>query len=402
LQDDRDGVEDEGENFSKYLMDRVRQLEERLESIEEDKRKVLHEKRDAENKKMKFQREVRRLRSEIERLKSPPLVVGEVEEILDDDKAVINSSTGPKFMVESPSEQDLTPGSRVAMNQQTLGIVEQLTRPKDPSVHGMEVIDDLEVDYSNIGGLDSQIQELRETVELPLTKPERFDEVGVDPPKGILLYGPPGTGKTLMAKAVASQTDASFIRVVGSELVQKYIGEGARLVREVFDLAREKDQAIIFIDELDAVGAERQQASTTGDREVQRTLMQLLSELDGFDPRGDVKVVGATNRHDILDPALLRPGRFDRLIEVPLPEEMGREEILKIHTRGLNLADDVDLGSVAEFAEGASGADMRAIAMEAGMLAIRKDKDEVDTECMMEALEKVNESSVDGSGVMYV
>lgn len=402
MPNEKEGVESEGENFSKYLMDRVRQLEDRLETIEETKRRVLHEKRDAENKKMKFQREVRRLRSEVERLKSPPLVVGEVDEVLDDGKAVINSSTGPRFMVESPSELGLKPGVRVAMNQQTLGIVNVLSAPKDPSVHGMEVIESLDTGYENIGGLESQIQELRETVELPLTSPERFEEVGVKPPRGVLLYGPPGTGKTLMAKAVAGQTDSAFIRVIGSELVQKYIGEGARLVREVFEMARERSPSIIFIDELDAVGAERQQASTTGDREVQRTLMQLLNELDGFDPRGDVRVIAATNRYDILDPALLRPGRFDRLIEVPVPGREGREEILRIHTRGMKLTDDVDLSPIAEATEGASGAELRAIAVEAGMLAIREGREEVGRECIGRAVDKVTNSTVDGTGVMYV
>ncbi len=189
---------------------------------------------------------------------------------------------------------------------------------------------------------------------------------------------------------------------MGSELVQKYIGEGARLVREVFEMARERSPSIVFIDELDAVGAERQQASTTGDREVQRTLMQLLSELDGFDPRGDVRIIGATNRYDILDPAILRPGRFDRLIEVPVPELEGREEILRIHTRGMKLADDVTLAPIAEETVGASGAELRAIAVEAGMLAIREGRDEVDRDCIERAVEKVTNSSVDGTGVMYV
>lgn len=402
MPNERDGVEDEGDSFSKYLMDRVRQLEERIETVEETKRRVLHEKRDAENKKMKFQREVRRLRSEIERLKSPPLVVGEVDEVMDDGRVVVNSSTGPKFMVEEAEDMDLKPGGRVAMNQQTLGIVKSLSSPKDPSVHGMEVVEEIEVGYGDVGGLDRQIQELKETVELPLVSPEKFDGVGVEAPNGVLLFGPPGTGKTLLAKAVAGQTESTFLRVVGSELVQKFIGEGARLVREVFEMAREKSPSIIFIDELDAVAAERQQASTTGDREVQRTLMQLLNELDGFDPRGEVKVVGATNRHDILDPALLRPGRFDRLIEVPKPDMEGRVEILKIHMEDMNISEEVDVERIAESTEGASGADLRAIAMESGMLAVREEREKVDPSCVRRAVEKVTSSSKDGSGVMYV
>ncbi len=225
--------------------------------------------------------------------------------------------------------------------------------------------------------------------ELPLIKPEMFAKVGIEPPRGVLLHGPPGSGKTLLAKAVAQRTNATFIRVVGSELVQKYIGEGARLVRELFEMAREKSPSIIFVDELDAIGAKRLESATSGDREVQRTLMQLLAEMDGFDARGNVRIIGATNRLDILDPALLRPGRFDRLIEVTLPDSDARAEILKIHTKGMNLADDVKLEQMASIAEGLSGADLKAIVMEAGMFAIRLGKDIVTMSDFEEAVKKV-------------
>ena len=214
--------------------------------------------------------------------------------------------------------------------------------PLDPVVTGAEIIDKPNITYDDIGGLSKQMLELREAVEDPLNRPELYKKVGIEPPKGVLLVGPPGTGKTLMAKAVANATKATFIRLVGSELVQKYIGEGARLVRELFELAKEKAPSIVFIDELDSVGAKRADVATSGDREVQRTLMQLLSELDGFTPTGDVKIIGATNRPDILDDALLRPGRFDRIIEVGLPDVEGRQQIFKIHLAHMNVSKKVD------------------------------------------------------------
>ncbi len=271
--------------------------------------------------------------------------------------------------------------------------------------------------YGDIGGLDKQIKEVREAVELPLVNKEIFERIGVVPPKGVLLYGPPGTGKTLIAKAVAHETNARFMRVVGSELVQKYIGEGARLVRELFDLAKkggEEDAGkkegeiaptIIFIDEIDAVGASRTEANTSGDREVQRTLMQLLAEMDGFDNRGNVKIIGATNRIDILDPALLRPGRFDRIIRIPLPSEDGRLSILKVHCRSLTVDDAVELRKVAQMTEGKNGADLRAICMEAGMFAIRKERSAIQQEDFEAAIAKVSHDftnvPVDIEGVMF-
>jgi proteasome regulatory subunit len=231
--------------------------------------------------------------------------------------------------------------------------------------------------------------EVRETVELPLLKPELFKRVGIDPPKGVLLYGPPGTGKTLVAKAVAHETDATFIRIIGSELVQKFIGEGARLVREIFNLAKQKAPTILFIDELDAIGSQRLKIATSGDREVQRTLMQLLSELDGFEDRGDVKIIGATNRIDILDPALLRPGRFDRMIDFPIPNEEARESIFNIHSRNLNIEGEVNFKILVNLTEGATGADIKAICTEAGMFAIRKDKETIVKDDFIEAVNKV-------------
>ncbi len=347
-----------------------------------------------ENQKLKFEREVRKLRSELERLRSGPLIVGTILDVLDDNRVVVKSSTGPRFVVNVSQfiEGDLRPGTRVALNQQSFSVMFALPSSHDPAVFGMEIEDAPEVDFGQIGGLEDQISQIREIVELPLKRPDLFVKVGIEPPKGVLLYGPPGTGKTLLAKAVARSTEATFLRVVGSELVQKYIGEGARMVRELFELAQNKAPAIIFVDELDAIGSKRMDGATSGDREVQRTLMQLLAEMDGFDPRGEVKLIAATNRPDMLDPALLRPGRFDRLIYVPLPNKGSRHSILAIHTACMNLHPDVDLKRIADIAEGASGADLKALATEAGMFAIREERDVVCHRDFERARAKISDS----------
>jgi len=294
----------------------------------------------------------------------------------------------------------------VALNQQTFSIVNVLPSEKDPLVTGMEVEEKPDVSYGQIGGLEEQVVEIKETVELPLKKPELFIEIGIEPPKGVLLYGPPGTGKTLLAKAVAHETNATFIKIVASEFVKKYIGEGARLVRGVFELAKEKAPSIIFIDEIDAIAAKRLKSSTSGDREVQRTLMQLLAEMDGFEGRGDVGIVAATNRPDILDPALLRPGRFDRFIEVPIPNEEGRMEILKIHSKNMSLDEEVDIRMIASLTEGASGADLKAVCTESGMFAIREERTVVTMNDFMDAVDKIigmerEEEMRKEVGVMY-
>ncbi|ASJ07768.1 proteasome-activating nucleotidase [Thermococcus siculi] len=368
---------DEYDDYIMYLKRRIRQLELQVRTLEADKERL--------------ERELSRLRMEMSRLRQPPAFAGTLLEILDEDRAIVQNFNGPRFVVRIAPwiERDkLKPGSRVALDQRTMAVVELLPSEKDPSVLGFEVIERPKVTYKDIGGLDKQIHELREAVELPLRHPELFERVGIEPPKGVLLYGPPGCGKTLMAKAIAHEANATFIRVVGSELVRKFIGEGARLVHELFELAKEKAPTIIFIDEIDAIGAKRMDETTGGEREVNRTLMQLLAEMDGFDPRGNVKIIAATNRPDILDPALLRPGRFDRLIEVPLPDFRGRLEILKVHTRKMNLR-DVDLRLIAEMTEGASGADLKAIATEAGMFAIRERREYVTQDDFLKAIEKV-------------
>ena len=388
-------LKEENNKTKRNLMWKVRKLE---------KDKVL-----TENEKIRLERELKSLRGEVERFRSPPLVLATITEILDDSRMTVKSSTGPSFLINYSKfldEKLLVPGSRVGLNQQTFGVVEVLPSEKDANVTGAEIETKPDVTYDIIGGLDEQIIEVKETVELPLKHPELFEKVGIDPPKGILLYGPPGTGKTLLAKAVANETNATFIKVVASEFVKKYIGEGARMVREVFELAKEKAPSIIFIDELDAVAAKRLKSSTSGDREVQRTLMQLLAELDGFESRGDIGIIGATNRPDILDPALLRPGRFDRFIEVPAPNEDGRREILKIHTKKMALDKSVDLEEIIELTEGISGADLKAICTEAGMFAIREERDSITQDDFLEAIDKIMSKEVESdfetqAGVMF-
>ncbi|MFB6281323.1 MAG: proteasome-activating nucleotidase, partial [Haloferacaceae archaeon] len=299
--------------------------------------------------------------------------------------------------VTEEMQEEIEPDSRVAVNN-SLSVVKTLEDETDVRARVMQVEHSPDVRYEDIGGLESQMQEVRETVELPLDRPEMFDEVGVDPPSGVLLHGPPGTGKTMLAKAVANETDATFIKMAGSELVRKFIGEGSRLVRDLFDLAEEREPAVIFIDEIDAIASKRTESKTSGDAEVQRTMMQLLSEMDGFDERGEVRIIAATNRFDMLDEAILRPGRFDRLIEVPKPDLEGREVIFRIHTRDMNVADDVDYEALAERTEDASGADIKAVCTEAGMFAIRDDRTTIYMSDFIEAWAKVSSEDEAGEG----
>lgn len=347
----------------------------------------------AESERDQYKREVKKLKNELEHYRTPPLVIGTIESIAGDGKVIVRSTTGPQFLSklsENVSEADVIVGSQCALHPQSFVVVEVLPSQYDSFVTGMEVANVPDTTYSDVGGLEDQKALLREAIELPLLKPKLFEKVGIQPPKGVLLTGPPGTGKTLLAKAVAHETNAAFVHVVGSELVQKYIGEGARLVRELFMMAKEKSPAIIFIDEVDAIGAARGSESfSAGDHEVNRTLMQLLAELDGFDVRGDVKVIAATNRPDILDKALLRPGRFDRIIEFPLPDEHGRKTILMIHTRKMSLRKDVDLLQIAKETEGMNGSELMAICVEAGMNAVRMSRTTVSMSDFTYAIEAV-------------
>ena len=320
----------------------------------------------------KYIQTIQELQTQIEQFKRPPLFICSIVEVMGNMALLRQHGSNQEIVTMIPPENlhEVEEGARVAVTG-NLAIVQVLSKSVDVRARIMELIESPNIDYDMIGGLKKQIDEVIETLELPLTSPELFIEVGVEPPHGILLYGPPGNGKTLIAKAVAHRAKATFIRMSGSELVQKYIGEGARLVRDVFQIAREKAPSIVFIDEIDSVGSRRTYDGTTGSSEVNRTMVQLLAELDGFDSRGDVKIVAATNRIDLLDPALLRPGRFDRIIEVPSPDAEGRVEIFKIHTRNMKL-DNVDLDELVGMTDGLSGAELKAIVTEAGMFVIRR------------------------------
>ena len=337
------------------------------------------------------------LRRENNQLKKIPLFVAVVVDILDNGEVYLRQQGNNQEYLTHASEDLLPllkPGAKVAVNN-ALSIVKLIGNIYDSRVRVMELEESPAISYADIGGLENEIKEIRESVEYPLTKPEIFRRIGVEPPKGILLHGSPGTGKTLIAKAVAHEAHATFIRMSGSELVHKFIGEGAGLVRELFMLARERAPAIVFIDEIDSVGSTRTHDGTSGSAEVQRTLMQLLAEMDGFDNRGDVRIMAATNRVDMLDPALLRPGRFDRIIEIPLPDAAGRLEILKIHSGKMQLA-DVDLNEVAALMERATGAEVQAVCREAGMIAVRRDAAAIGRNDFMDAVRKVkNEKMTD-------
>ncbi|MFQ5831880.1 MAG: proteasome-activating nucleotidase [Candidatus Thorarchaeota archaeon] len=380
-----DAKKDSGVDDSTYSESYTRHLERRLRALETEKQ-ILQAERS------RLEKETQTLRTELEKLRQSPLITATVIEVLDDGRAVVKSSTGPNFVVHISSsipKDKLQPGMRVALNQRSFAVTQELPPPRDPMIRAMEIEEAPEVSYADIGGLKEQLREIRETVELPLLKPDLFEQVGIEPPKGVLLTGFPGTGKTLCARAVAHETNATFIRVIGSELVQKFIGEGARLVREIFLLAKEKAPAIVFVDELDAVGSHRLDIATSGDREVQRTLMQLLSELDGFETRGQVAVLGATNRPDILDPALLRAGRFDRIIDFPVPDDQSRKEIFKIHTRGMNVHSELDFDRLVSATPNLTGADIKIICTEAGMFAIRESRVCVVQEDFSKAIAKI-------------
>jgi len=346
-----------------------------------------------------LQKQVIALNKRIDDSTKPPLFIASVLEVRDREALIRQHGNNQELLVEYDKELEV--GMRVAVNND-LQIIRVLSGTIDERALIMEVIDDPDAEYEKIGGLDSQIQEVRETVELPLTSPELFDAVGVEPPRGVLLYGQPGTGKTLLAKAVAHHADATFIKMSGSELVHKFIGEGARLVRDVFQLAREKAPTILFVDEIDAVGGRRTHDGTVGSAEVNRTMTQILTELDGFGERGNVRVMAATNRIDLLDPALLRPGRFDRVIEIPAPDEAGRLQILSIHTKNMSLAGDVDLEPLAAETDDATGADLKIIVTEAGMNAIRNKRQEVSMADFRYALDKLAKEEKNEPHGMFV
>ncbi|KAJ2337644.1 ATPase of 26S proteasome regulatory subunit 4 [Coemansia sp. RSA 1694] len=331
-------------------------------------------------------------RARIDELRGSPMAVSTLEEVIDDNHVIVSTSSGPEYYVSMLSFVDkdqLEPGCSVLMHQKTMAVIGVLQDDADPMVSVMKLEKAPTESYADVGGLEQQIQEIKEAVELPLTHPELYEEMGIKPPKGVILYGVPGTGKTLLAKAVANQTSATFLRVVGSELIQKYLGDGPKLVRELFRVAEENSPSIVFIDEIDAIGTKRYDSNSGGEKEIQRTMLELLNQLDGFDSRGDVKVIMATNKIESLDPALIRPGRIDRKIEFPLPDVKTKRHIFGIHTSRMTLSEDVDLEEFVMSKDDLSGADIKAICTEAGLLALRERRMKVCNEDLRKAREKV-------------
>ncbi|XP_069642835.1 26S proteasome regulatory subunit 8 isoform X1 [Haliaeetus albicilla] len=373
---------------------------------------------------------VRLLREELQLLQEQGSYVGEVVRAMDKKKVLVKVHPEGKFVVDVDKNIDIndvsvlglwegmpplppgslalpdpfsatgmlsspllllqvTPNCRVALRNDSYTLHKILPNKVDPLVSLMMVEKVPDSTYEMIGGLDKQIKEIKEVIELPVKHPELFEALGIAQPKGVLLYGPPGTGKTLLARAVAHHTDCTFIRVSGSELVQKFIGEGARMVRELFVMAREHAPSIIFMDEIDSIGSSRLEGGSGGDSEVQRTMLELLNQLDGFEATKNIKVIMATNRIDILDSALLRPGRIDRKIEFPPPNEEARLDILKIHSRKMNLTRGINLRKIAELMPGASGAEVKGVCTEAGMYALRERRVHVTQEDFEMAVAKV-------------
>ncbi|EHK49598.1 26S protease regulatory subunit 4 [Trichoderma gamsii] len=338
-------------------------------------------------------------RGRVDDMRGSPMSVGTLEELIDDDHAIVSSTTGPEYYVSIMSFVDkdlLEPGASVLLHHKSVSIVGVLTDDADPIVSVMKLDKAPTESYADIGGLEQQIQEVRESVELPLLHPELYEEMGIKPPKGVILYGAPGTGKTLLAKAVANQTSATFLRIVGSELIQKYLGDGPRLVRQLFQVAGENAPSIVFIDEIDAIGTKRYDSTSGGEREVQRTMLELLNQLDGFDDRGDVKVIMATNKIDTLDPALIRPGRIDRKILFENPDQNTKRKIFTLHTSKMNLNDDVDLDEFISQKDDLSGADIKAICSEAGMMALRERRMRVQMADFRSARERVLRTKQEG------
>ena len=334
---------------------------------------------------------ISQLKSELDRLKIPPLMVCEVLELIGEN-AIIKVANGNQFFVNISTDiKVLESGDTVLVDQKNLNILRKIGRESSFNVEKFVIIEKPKLKWEDIGGLNEQINEIKEVIELPLKKPQLFEKVGISPPKGVLLYGPPGTGKTLLAKAVASSTNSTFIEVVGSELVQKFIGEGAKLVKEIFQLAKRKAPAIIFIDEIDALAARRIEIGTSGEREVQRTFMQFLAEIDGFKNLGNIKIIGCTNRKDILDPAILRSGRLDRHIMVGPPNIDGIREIFKIHTEKMHLDKKIRLDKIFKAMDGFSGAEIRASCTEAGYFAIRENRTSIIEKDFIAAVKKVKE-----------
>eukprot|EP00697_Spironema_sp_BW2_P008594 gnl/Spiro4/23235_TR11477_c0_g1_i1.p1 gnl/Spiro4/23235_TR11477_c0_g1~~gnl/Spiro4/23235_TR11477_c0_g1_i1.p1 ORF type:complete len:424 (-),score=178.86 gnl/Spiro4/23235_TR11477_c0_g1_i1:75-1319(-) len=365
---DRGAGDEAGAEHDMYLKQKRLQQQEEFLNVQEELLK---------NETKNLKRELLRAQEEVKRIQSVPLVIGQFLEMVDQSTGIVGSTTGSNYYVRILStinRELLKPGSSVALHRHSNSLVDVLPPEADSTISMVKESERPDVSYNDVGGMDVQKQEMREAVELPLTHFELYKQIGIDPPRGVLMYGPPGTGKTMLAKAVAHHTKASFIRVVGSEFVQKYLGEGPRMVRDVFRMAKENAPAIIFIDEIDAIATKRFDAQTGADREVQRILLELLNQMDGFDVNVNVKVIMATNRADTLDPALVRPGRLDRKIEFPLPDRRQKRLVYQTVCSKMNLSDEVDLEDYVSRPDRISCADIAAICQEAGMLAVRKNR----------------------------
>ncbi|EGZ15676.1 hypothetical protein PHYSODRAFT_546373 [Phytophthora sojae] len=375
---------DESAGLTSYYEQKIEHLELTVRDETQNLRRLQAQRNELNSK-------VRLLREELQLLQEPGSYVGEVVKQMGKSKVLVKVNPEGKYVVDVDKTIDIakcTPNTRVALRNDSYVLHKILPTKVDPLVSLMKVEKVPDSTYDMIGGLDKQIREIKEVIELPIKHPELFDALGVAQPKGVLLYGPPGTGKTLLARAVAHHTDCTFIRVSGAELVQKYIGEGSRMVRELFVMAREASPSIIFMDEIDSIGSSRMEGGG-GDSEVQRTMLELLNQLDGFEPAQNIKVIMATNRIDILDAALLRPGRIDRKIEFPNPTEGSRIDIMRIHSRKMNLLRGINLKVIAEKMPTASGAECKAVCTEAGMFALRERRIHVTQEDFEMAVSKV-------------
>ncbi|XP_065072140.1 26S proteasome regulatory subunit 6A-B [Rhopilema esculentum] len=388
------------------MVSRIRLLDNEVKIMKSEIMRVSHEQQAMKDK-------IKENTEKIKVNKTLPYLVSNVIELLDIDPedqpeedganvdldsqrkgkcAVIKTSTRQTYflpVIGLVEPEELKPGDLVGVNKDSYLILETLPAEYDARVKAMEVDERPTEKYSDIGGLDQQIQELIEAIVLPMTHKERFERLGIQPPKGVLLYGPPGTGKTLLARACAAETKATYLKLAGPQLVQMFIGDGAKLVRDAFNLAKEKAPAIIFIDELDAIGTKRFDSEKAGDREVQRTMLELLNQLDGFSSSTNIKVIAATNRVDILDPALLRSGRLDRKIEFPNPTEEARARILQIHSRKMNVSSKVNYEELARCTDDFNGAMLKAVCVEAGMIALRREAKELEHEDYMEGILEV-------------
>lgn len=368
-----------------YYIAKIDSLDQQVQSKGQNLRRLEAQRNELNSK-------VRLLREELQMLQEPGSYVGETIKVMGTKKILVKCGPEGKYVVDLAKDlkmDDIKPNLRIALTNDSYTLHKILPSKVDPLVSLMKVEKVPDSTYDMIGGLDEQVKEIKEVIELPIKHPELFDALGIEQPKGVILYGPPGTGKTLLARAVAHHTDCCFIRVSGSELVQKYIGEGSRMVRELFVMAREHAPSIIFMDEVDSIGSARQEGGKGGDSEVQRTMLELLNQLDGFEANKAIKVLMATNRLDILDPALLRPGRIDRKIEFPNPSESSRLDILKIHSRKMNLTRGIDLKKISDMMHGASGAEVKGACTESGMFALRERRVHVTQEDFEMAVAKV-------------